>query len=178
MPPVLAHAQEPLDTGEEDESMAEDYVEQGTLEIGGAIGGSITDDTKTFAASPSVGYFIADRVELSAIVTFEYTRVEDEDTGRSQSTKAGLFVLEPSYHHPIASNVLVAGGLGLGAGYDGDNVDFEIIPSIGLDILTSRSNAITPTIRVPIVIGEESGPSGGTETSVGLAFDVGITTTW
>ncbi len=175
--PALLHAQEAPDVGE-DENIAEDYVEQGTVEIGGALGASVTEDTSTFTASPSVGYFVADRVEVSGIFTFAYTRVEDEDTGISDSDKTGSLIIEPSYHHPVSDDLLVAAGLGVGAGYDGDNFDFEIVPSVGLDILTSRSNAITPTVRMPIVIGESNGRNGDIGTDIGLAVDVGITTKW
>lgn len=175
---MLAFAQEPVDVPEEEQTKAEDYAKAGTLEVGGAIGASITSDTTTITASPTVGYFVADRIELSGIFTFAYTRVEDEDTGRSESNKTGSLIFEPSYHLPISDDTLIAGGLGIGAGYDGDNVDFEVIPSVGLELITSRSSVITPTVRMPILIGESGGSDGGVGTEVGLAFDIGISTTW
>jgi hypothetical protein len=177
---TFAHAQEP-EYGEATppaEDAAEEYSKAGTIQAGGSIGASITGDVSTVTASPTVGYFIADHIEVSGKFTFGYTRTEDDDTGFSMSTKTGAFVVEPSYHHPLSDDVLLKGGFGVGVGYDGDNYDFEMIPAVGIDIVTSRASVITPEILVPILIGDSHGDGTGVGTSVGLAFDVGITTTW
>lgn len=183
--PVITYAQQAAnddgeegDGGDEEQTPAEEYVEAGSLEIGGAISASIDDDTATITASPTVGYFIADRVELSAIVAFSYNRVEDELTGTTDSTTTGSLILEPSYHHPIGDDLLIAAGFGVGAGYDGEHFDLGIIPSLGIEIMTSRSNLITPTLRLPITVGESPGPEDDISTRVALAFEVGISTTW
>jgi hypothetical protein len=177
-PPATAHAQEPeLPAEIDDEDVAEAYARKGTLEAGGSVGATITGDTATVTASPTVGYFIADRIELSGTFTFAYSRIED-DFGNTMSTRAGALIFEPSYHHPLSDDLLVAGGLGVGVGYDGTNYDFEVIPSVGIDIVTSRANVITPSVRVPILFGESHGDDGDFGTDIGLALDVGLTTTW
>lgn len=175
--PALAYAQEP-ERPTDGEDYAEEYASQGTLEVGGAVGASVTENVATVTASPTVGYFIADRIEISGTFTLAYSRTEDEDTGASMSNTAGALIVEPSYHHPISDDLLVAGGLGVGAGYDGDNYDFELIPSAGIDVVTSRRNVITPSVRVPILVGESHGDNGDVGVDIGIALDIAVTTTW
>lgn len=177
--PAAAFAQEEtkLVAGEE-ETPAEEYVKKDTIEVGGSIGGSWAGDVFTLTASPTVGYFIVDRVELSLSLNITYIHTEDSVTGMSSSAKNGALVLEPSYHHPLSEDMLVLAGLGIGSGWDGDDFDFELIPHVGLNFITSRSSVITPSIRVPILIGKAHGMDDDVGTDVGITFDVGITTTW
>jgi hypothetical protein len=184
--PALAYAQEPMpppqpvidtDATPGEETRAEEFSARGTLEVGGAVGAIITENTSTFTASPTVGYFVADRIEVSGIFQIAYTRIEDA-FGNDDSQTVGSLIVEPSYHYPLGPDVLVAGGVGLGGGYDGDDINFQIIPSVGLDVLTSRHTVITPTLRMPIVIADANEPESGTDTDIGLALDVGISATW
>jgi hypothetical protein len=184
--PAVARAQPPQEPPPEpppygaepaEVSETEDFVEQGTLEVGGAIGAIITEDTSTFTASPIVGYFVADRIQVAGIFQIAYTRIEDE-LGEDDSNTVGSLIVEPSYHYPVGDEVAVAGGIGLGGGYDGEDINFQVIPSVGLDIMTSRETVVTPTLRIPIVIGDDQDPNGGVETNLGLALDVGISALW
>lgn len=185
--PALAYAQPPqqpmqpepmpLDLPITEEAPSLDFTSAGTLEIGGSVGAIITEDTSTFTASPTVGYFVADRVEVSGIFQIAYTRVED-DFGNDESNTVGALIVEPSYHYPVGNEVAVNGSVGLGGGYDGDDINFQVIPGVGLDILTSHETVFTPTLRMPIVIGDEPGPDGGVDTNVGLALDIGISAVW
>jgi hypothetical protein len=173
--PAISDAQEDKDFIDEEEGDAEDYVEEGTIEIGGSIGAGLQDDVWTITASPTVGYFVWDRVELSAILNLSYVRDTDMDT----TTKSGALLVEPSYHYPVSDDLLVLLGFGVGPGYNGDDWDFEIVPRVGLNVLTKGSSVITPSVRMPIRIGEAFGTSDGdVGTDVGILFDVGVTTTW
>src|SRR5690606_23176434 len=78
--PAISYAQEP-ERPTDDEDYAEEYASKGTLEVGGAVGASVTENVATVTASPTVGYFIADRIELSGTFTLAYSRTEDEETG-------------------------------------------------------------------------------------------------
>lgn len=160
-----------------EEDLANAYSKQGTFEAGGSIGASITSNTSTVTASPTAGYFIADRIELSARFNFAYARTE-MDNGLNESAKSGALIFEPSYHLPLSDDLLAVGGVGIGGGYDGSNLDFEVIPVVGLDVVTSRANVITPELRLPILIGDSHGDDGNIGADVGLGIDIGITTTW
>ncbi len=175
--PLITYAQEP-EQPEGEEDLAEDYAKQGTLEAGGSVGASVTDNAATVTASPRVGYFIADHIEISAELTLAYSRVEDPETDITSSTTSLAATVEPSYHQPLSDDLLLAGGVGVGVGYDGEHPDFEVIPRIGIDVVTSRSNVITPSVRMPILIGKSHGDDGEVGTDVGIAFDIGIKTTW
>jgi hypothetical protein len=167
----------PFEVVPAEESPVEDYVQKGTLQIGGSVGAAITEDTSLFTASPTVGYFVADNIEISGIFQLVYTRTED-DFGGDDSNTTGRLIVEPSYHYPVGNEVAINGNVGIGGGYDGDDINFLVIPGVGLDILTSHETVFTPTLRMPIVIGDEPGPDGGVDTNVGLALDIGISAVW
>ncbi|MDX2089829.1 MAG: hypothetical protein SFX73_18375 [Kofleriaceae bacterium] len=176
LPSAVAQA----DDGDEDHNEGEDstYGQKGTLEAGGDVSANWAGDVFVLDLGPSIGYFFLDRLELTLDVDFIYTRVDDEDTGEVNTTKAMSLVLEPSYHHPVSKQLQLLGGLGVGTGWNGDDWDFELIPRVGLNILTARSNVITPSIEFPILIGEAFGDDGEVGTQWGILFEIGITGTW
>ncbi len=185
--PVLAYAQEPMQPlppadapAEGGLTRADAFARRGTIEAGGSIGGIITEDTSTFTASPVLGYFVADRIQVSGIFQIAYTRVEDA-MGLDDSQTVGSLLVEPSYHYPLGADVLANGGVGLGGGYNGDDINFQVVPALGLDVMTSAHTVITPSIRMPIVIANDETDldgGGGVDTNVGLALDVGVSATW
>jgi hypothetical protein len=152
------------------------YATAGSIEVGGSVDVSWTDHVLELTATPSFGYFLWDRIELTADLGVTYTRVSDD--GVTTSTKTVSFVLEPSYHHPIRDHLFLLGGLGVGVGYDGSHVEFELIPRAGLNIEVGRSSLITPSLSVPILVGRGHSDSGNVGASVGVDFEVGITTTF
>jgi hypothetical protein len=174
--PTISWAQDQPDVpGDEDDY---DYGDAHTYELGGSLGATFADNLTTVTLSPSFGYFIIEHLELSGTFTFAYTRIED-DMGVSASNSNVSLIAEPSYHLPISKQLQVLGGLGVGAGYNGDFFDFEIVPRIGLNILTTRSSIITPSMKVPIKIGRQFGDvMDDVGTDLSLLFEVGITTTW
>lgn len=156
-----------------------EYGDQGTFELGGTIAASVLNSVSTFSASPTFGYFIIDHLELTAELGIAYTRIQpSEGVGPVATSKSIVGLIEPSWHQPIADNLQVLMGLGIGGSWDGDNTDFDLVPHFGLNIVTSRSAVITPGVTVPIMIGKGQGSNGGTGVDAGLQFEVGITTTW
>lgn len=154
-------------TGEEED---EEYTDSGVFELGGRVGLEWTEDEFTITASPTIGYFVVDFVELSLIFTFDYRSIEDE-AGERTSTKSGALIFEPSYHLPLQEGLYLFGGVGVGAGYDGDNVDFELIPRVGLNIGVGRSGVLSPAARVPILVDSDG-------TTAGFGFEAGYTVAW
>jgi hypothetical protein len=176
--PELTYAQESEKTnGDEEKSNAEEYVEGGHIEVGGSVGGSFEEEEWSISVSPSIGYYLVDRVELTFAVGLTYTREEDE-LGLETTTVEAELILEPSYHHPFGENLLGLVGVGVGTGWDGDHGFFEIVPRLGLNVLTTRSSAITPSVRLPIVFGRSEGDMGEFGSSVSLTFDIAVTTSF
>lgn len=148
-----------------DDEVVPPYGTRGTTELGGSAALGWTEETFNLDVSPTVGYFIVDRVELSALLRISYQSQED-DSGDRTSLKGGAFVLEPSYHLPLQDELFLLGGLGLGVGHDGDNFDFEIIPRVGINVGVGLVGVLTPALRVPIIIDADG-------TLVGMGFEVG-----
>jgi hypothetical protein len=152
-----------------------EYATAGNMELGGSVGVSWLHHVLQVTATPSFGYFLWDRLELTAELDVTYTRVSDE--GVTTSTKTVSFVLEPSYHYPLRDRLWLLGGLGVGVGYDGEHTEFELIPRVGINIEVGRSSLITPAIDVPILIGHGHGDSGDSVgASAGVEFAASITT--
>jgi hypothetical protein len=157
------------DTDAVSDEEAAPYGKQGTVELGGSVAIGWTSDTFNLDVSPSVGYFVVDRVELSTLLRISYASQED-DTGERTSLKGGALVFEPSYHLPLAEELFLLSGLGLGVGHDGDNFDFEMIPRLGLNIGVGLVGVLTPALRVPVAI-------DGDGTTVGMGFEIGYSVT-
>jgi hypothetical protein len=147
------------------------YGRKGTVELGGSIGIDWTNNAFSAEVSPTIGYFLADLVELSALLRFSYQSQEDDDGGGRTSIKKGAFVIEPSYHVILQEELFLETGLGVGVGYDGDNADFELIPRVGLNIGVGLVGLLTPAISVPILFDADG-------TTAGLGFQVGYAVTW
>lgn len=166
-----------VDTGAEATGDENPYGSKGTFEFGGSVATSWTPSLFELDIKPQAGWFIADRVELSAIVSFGYEN--EADGGERVSTQSGAFIVEPSYHLPLddEESLFAFGGLGVGVGYDGDNPDFELIPRVGLNIEVGSRALLNPAIGMPILFGEKKGPLNdefGVE--AGFLVEVGVTT--
>jgi hypothetical protein len=157
------------DTDATSDEEAAPYGKQGTLELGGSVAIGWTSETFNLDVSPSVGYFVVDRVELSTLLRISYASQED-DTGERTSLKGGALVFEPSYHLPLGEELFLLSGLGVGVGHDGDNFDFEIIPRLGLNIGVGLVGVLTPALRVPVAIDADG-------TTVGMGFEIGYSVT-
>ena len=135
---TLAQAAPVAETRTRDEGTDESegrpaYRQKGAVELGGSIGMNWTNDSFALDLSPSVGYFMLDRVEMTALLRISY---EDQknDNGDRESVKSGALVLEPSYHLPVREEVFVLAGLGFGVGHDDEDFDLEFIPRVGLNV--------------------------------------------
>lgn len=154
------------------------YGDAGVWELGGSLGFYWTEDVFTLNLNPQVGIFVIDYLEISLILGLQYENVRDADGSRHNETTFSA-LLEPSYHLPlIEEDLFLLGGLGVGVGYDGVTVGFDLVPRVGLNIALGRTRMLTPALRVPIIMGKEVDESGQEDfnTSVSVGFDVGYTT--
>jgi hypothetical protein len=172
-----ARAAPPAEAGTRDERGADDesegrpaYGQKGAVELGGSVGLNWTNDAFGLDLSPTVGYFIMDRVELSALLRISYEDQESEN-GKRESVKSGALVIEPSYHLPVRDELFVLAGLGMGIGHDDEDFDFEIIPRVGLNVGIDLVGVVTPSLKMPILIDNDG-------TSAGLGLEVGYSVVW
>lgn len=150
-----------------EEDLDQGYADQGSVEIGGSVAGSWIDEVFSFDVGPTVGYFPVDNFEVSVLARLAHVKPSGEDGATS-----GTFVLEPSYHIPLDPDevAFLFGGWGVGAGYDGETVDFELIPRLGFNVAIGRAGVLTPAVRLPIVF------APGEAAALGFAFEMGVGT--
>jgi hypothetical protein len=116
------------------------YARAGVLELGGAAGLTLADGIRAINFSPSVGWFLVDNLELSAILDITHMKAGD--------TSGTLFsvLAEPSFHLPFNRSMFGFVGLGVGAAYESDiGTGFAVAPRIGGEFLVGRSGIQRPT---------------------------------
>jgi hypothetical protein len=174
---TTARAAPRADTSTRDEGKTQDeskgrpaYGQKGAVELGGSIGFNWTNDAVALDLNPTAGYFLLDRVEISALLRVSY---EDQknDNGDRESVKSGALIFEPSYHLPVREEVFVLAGLGVGVGHDDEDFDFELIPKVGLNVGLDVVGIITPSLKMPILIDNDG-------TSAGLGLELGYSVVW
>jgi hypothetical protein len=153
------------------------YGQKNSLELGGSLALSWLNDDFLLDAGPSIGWFVADRWELSLLLHIDYENLKEPDGTRSSNT-SGEVVFEPSYHFPLRKELLyLFGGLGVGFAHDGTHPEFELVPRVGLNIEIGRSGFLSPAIKVPILVGNITGPARDALGVVaGFAFEAAYTT--
>ncbi len=117
------------------------YGRAGVLELGGSAGLMMAPDFRTVNVSPSIGWFIADNLELSAILGVSNIKAGDE------SATVWSAVAEPSYHFPFNRTTFAFAGIGIGAAYVNDlGTGLAVAPRIGANFLVGRSGVLTPSL--------------------------------
>lgn len=170
------------------------YGRAGVLELGGSLGFTAAEDFAQFNATPSIGWFFADNIQLSALLGITYSSMTTTvNTGagtediESSSTLLS-FVIEPSYHLPFSDTVF--GFLGVGAGFgmvsnsvgeaDSDDTGFLISPRLGMNFMVGRSGVLSPYLHVDYTTGEILQVPGGNAVAVNVAYggNIGYTVMW
>lgn len=142
------------------------YATATVVELGGSLALNHTSNSTDFRISPFLGYFIADRFQLTLFLQLQVLKVND--TAVRFAT-----ILEPSYHLPIDDDnrFFAFGGLGLGLVYlnGGPGVDFSIRPRVGLDVMIGRSGIFKPAAFLDL---------GVTEGVVAGGLEAGFSVMW
>src|SRR5688572_23421339 len=157
------------------------YGRAGVLELGGSAGLMIAPDFRTVNVSPTIGWFVADNLELSAILG-----VSNIKAGDSSATVWSALV-EPSYHVPFNRTMFAFGGLGLGAAYVSEmGTGLAVAPRIGMNFLVGRSGVLTPSLSYEYTTHDidevqDTGDMQSTQViqvSSALRFNIGYTAMW
>lgn len=151
------------------------YGRTGVLELGGSLGLNKATDFTQFNATPSIGWFFMDNVQLSVLLGFNYI----DAGGESSTLFTGL--LEPSLHIPLNNSTFVFGGVGFGGAYASDpGAGFAVSPRLGMNFMVGRSGILTPSLHFNYstseVIQTNQGQLLAVSTSYGL--NVGYTVMW
>lgn len=153
------------------------YGRAGVLELGGSAGFTFASDYRNVNVSPTIGWFVADNLELSGILSVSNIKTGDE----SATLWSGL--LEPSYHLPLNRSVFGFVGVGLGASHVSSvGTGFAVAPRVGGNFMIGRSGVLTPSISYQYTtIDTEMSPDSET-TVVALTsavqFNLGYTAMW
>lgn len=124
------------------------FAEAGVVELGGAIGLTSSDDVLEFSATPTVGYFIANNVQVSALGTWNYTKVDDDENNSSHTSNVGTLLIEPSLHYTLTNTQFVFFGLGAGGMFaKGEKPGAALAPRIGYKQLLGRSGMVTFAVQ-------------------------------
>lgn len=117
------------------------YGRVGVLELGGSAGFTAGGGMSQFDVAPSIGWFVADNLELSAIMDIAHVRTDD------QSGTLATVLVEPSYHLPFNKTTFGFLGVGMGGAYvKGPGLAFAMAPRIGANLLVGRSGVLTPSV--------------------------------
>ena len=151
------------------------YGRAGVLELGGSAGFTAASDLTQVSFTPSIGWFAADNLELSALMGFTYI-----ETGDQNSTYTSLQA-EPSYHLPFNEKTFGFLGLGLGASYlKGPGMAFAMTPRLGANMMVGRSGVLTPAIAWSYNTYDSQDTSNGMLLTVGssVVANIGYTVMW
>jgi hypothetical protein len=152
------------------------YGRAGVLELGGSAGFAFASDYRNLNLSPTVGWFVADNLELSAILGISNIKAGD------MSSTLWSALLEPSYHVPFNRSIFGFLGIGAGASHiSGLGTGFAMAPRVGANFMVGRSGVLTPSLSYQYTT-IETDMTAGDVTVVALTssvrFNVGYTAMW
>jgi hypothetical protein len=156
------------------------YGRAGVLELGGSAGLMVASDYRDINVSPSIGWFVADNLELTGILS-----VSNIDTGEDSATLWSALV-EPSYHVPFNRSMFAFGGIGIGASYVSElGTGLAVAPRVGMNFMVGRSSVLTPSISYQYTTHDVDSVSEGdmqntslVQVSSALRINVGYTAMW
>ena len=152
------------------------YGRRGVLELGGSAGFTAATDYRQLIVAPSVGWFLTDNFELSAILS-----VVNAKTAGTDSTTLVTALLEPSYHIPVTNSIFGFLGVGMGVGYvKGPGTGFALAPRAGVNYLVGRSGILTPAVFFQYTTHEATQTANGAVLAVSSAYGIqlGYTVMW
>jgi hypothetical protein len=151
------------------------YGRAGVLELGGSAGLQMSSEFRSLSVNPSIGWFVADNLELSAILGVSNIKAGDE------SATMWSAVVEPSYHLPFNRSVFGFLGMGIGAAYEQRlGAGLAVAPRIGANFLVGRSGVLTPSLQYQYITHNSMVEDDVTILALtsALSVNVGYTAMW
>jgi hypothetical protein len=175
--PVTAQAQAPegVVVTEGKAGRSRPYAQAGVLELGGSTGFELADGYNRASFNPSVGYFVLDNIELSALMGLSQLNA---DYGSATVVSA---LIEPSIHRPLSRSLFGFVGLGMGVSNTAPGgTGFAMAPRLGANVLIARSGVLTPALQMTYATTPALPTVDGTLVRGGPSFglSVGYTMMW
>jgi len=156
------------------------YGRTGVLELGASAGLMIASGFRNVSFAPTFGWFVADNVELSAILG-----VTNIKAGEESATVFSALV-EPSYSIPYTHSIFGFVGMGLGAAYVSElGGGLAVAPRIGAKFRVGRSGVLSPSLSYEYTshnvetVDEEMGPDVAlAAVSSAVRINIGYTAMW
>jgi hypothetical protein len=151
------------------------YGRVGVLELGGSASFMAGGGMSQVGVAPSIGWFAADNLELSAIMEIQHV-----DTGADTGTIATVLA-EPSYHLPFNKTTFAFLGVGIGGAYvKGPGLAFAMAPRLGANFLVGRSGVLTPAISWQYNTHDSMDTANGVllQVSSAVRANIGYTVMW
>jgi hypothetical protein len=157
------------------------YGRAGVLELGGSGGLTLAQNIRAVNISPSIGWFLVDNLELSAII--DVTNLK----AGSESATLWSALVEPSFHVPFNRSLFGFVGMGVGAAYVSElGTGLAVAPRIGMDVMVGRSGILRPSLSYEYTTHDAMGSvdadgnSNVTLVSISsaLRFNIGYSTMW
>jgi hypothetical protein len=161
------------------------YGRAGVLELGGSAGFRGASNFTQLNFDPSIGWFVADNIELTGILGVTYAKLRDDDRTLVRA------LIEPSFHLPFTQTLFGFIGIGAGVAYTPEETDmtsgekfggagFALSPRIGANILVGRSGVLTPSFNVDYATTEVAtiGQQALIGVSVTYGLNIGYTVMW
>ena len=155
------------------------YGSRGVLELGGSAGLTIATDMRNINVAPQIGWFVADNLQLSALLNLAYI-----DLGNGGASTLASALAEPSYHMPFNGHVFGFLGVGVGGSYISDlGGGFAVAPRIGTNVLVGRSGILTPSLSWQytthdVDVDAAEGDTAVLAVSSALRVNIGYTVMW
>lgn len=151
------------------------YGRAGVLELGGSAGVVASNDLTSITIAPSIGWFIADNLQISGMLNYTYAEANDE------GASAVSLLAEPSYHLPFNRTTFGFLGLGVGGAWvEGPGLGFAMAPRVGANLMIGRSGVLTPSLSWQYVTHETEETDNGVFLAVSSALraNIGYTVMW
>lgn len=160
------------------------YGRAGVLELGGSASLAAASGYFRFSIAPSIGWFIIDNIQLSAMIGLSHVSIDTVDAEGAADTATQTlfsFILEPSVHIPFTDSLFGFLGVGMGVSYaDESGAGFALQPRLGVNVLVGRSGILSPALYVQYTTTSAIQTDAGTllQVSFGYGLNLGYTVMW
>jgi hypothetical protein len=118
-----------------------EHTQSGLIDLGASFGLLVASGVRDVTIAPSIGWFVADNVEVAAVASVTSVKAAD------QSATVWSTLVEPSYHLPLNATTFGVLGMAVGAAYEHTlGTGLAVAPRIGLSVAVGRHGVLTAAL--------------------------------